>query len=102
MSPETALFESPRPDWGATVIVVELLGGFGGAVVEVVVGVFGVELHHPFSGGDLEVVDVALDTALGALGPDVSSFLNEPTAVSTNALFSGSPTEPPAGPRLRR
>ena len=40
-------------------IVVELLGGFGGEVVEVFVRAFGVEPQHPLRGGDLDVVDVA-------------------------------------------
>ena len=39
-------------------IVVELLGGFGGEVVEVLVRAFGVEPKHPFSGGQLDLVDV--------------------------------------------
>jgi hypothetical protein len=40
--------ESPRFWWGAFVIVVELLDGFGGEVVEVLVRAFGVEARHPF------------------------------------------------------
>ena len=47
-------------------IVVELLGGFGGEVVEVFVGPLGVEPDDPFGGGDLDVVDIAL----GALAAD--------------------------------
>ncbi len=53
MSPETASVESPRHCWGASVIVMELLGGFGGEVVEVLVRAFSVETHHPFGGSDL-------------------------------------------------
>jgi hypothetical protein len=41
------------------VIVVELLGGFGGEVVEVLVRAFGVEPHHPFGGRQFDLVDVA-------------------------------------------
>ena len=40
-------------------IVVELLGGVGGEVVEVLVRAFGVEPLHPFGGAQLDVVDVA-------------------------------------------
>ena len=40
-------------------IVVELLGGFGGEVVEVLVRAFGVEPHDPFRGRQLDLVDVA-------------------------------------------
>ena len=40
-------------------IVVEFLDGLGGEVVEVLVGAFGVEPHHPFGGRQLDLVDVA-------------------------------------------
>ena len=40
-------------------IVVELLDGLGGEVVEVLVRAFGVEPLHPFGGAQLDVVDVA-------------------------------------------
>ena len=40
-------------------IVVELLGGFGGEVVEVLVGAFGVEPHDPLGGRQCDLVDVA-------------------------------------------
>ena len=40
-------------------IVVELLGGGGGEVVEVLVRAFGVEPHHPLGGRELDLVDVA-------------------------------------------
>ena len=40
-------------------IVMELLGGLGGEVVEVLVGTFGVGPDDPFGGGDLDLVDVA-------------------------------------------
>lgn len=43
-------------------IVVEPLDGFGGEVVEVLVGAFGVEPLHPVGGGDFDVVDVAPGT----------------------------------------
>ena len=59
MSPETGCVESPRFWWGASVIVVELLDGLGGEVVEVLVRAFGVEPLHPFGGAQLDVVDVA-------------------------------------------
>ena len=39
-------------------IVVELLGGLGGEVVEILVRAFGVEPHHPLGGGQLDLVDV--------------------------------------------
>ena len=39
-------------------IVVEFLDGLGGEVVEVLVGAFGVEPHHPFGGRQLDLVDV--------------------------------------------
>ena len=39
-------------------IVVELLDGLGGKVVEVLVRAFGVEPLHPFGGAPLDVVDV--------------------------------------------
>jgi hypothetical protein len=40
-------------------MVVELLHGLWGEVVEVVVGPLGVEPLHPFGGGQLDLVDVA-------------------------------------------
>jgi hypothetical protein len=40
------------------VIVVELLGGFGGEVVEVLVRAFGVEPEDPLGGRQLDLVDV--------------------------------------------
>ena len=40
-------------------IVVEVLDGFGGEVVEVLVRSLGVEPHHPLGGGQLDLVDVA-------------------------------------------
>ena len=39
-------------------IVVELLDGLGGEVVEVLVRALGVEPHHPFGGGQFDLVDV--------------------------------------------
>jgi hypothetical protein len=42
-----------------SVLVVELLDGLGGEVVEVLVRAFGVEPHHPFGGRNLDLVDVA-------------------------------------------
>ena len=40
-------------------IVVELLGGFGGEVVEVLVRAFGVEPDDPFGGREFDLVDVS-------------------------------------------
>ena len=40
-------------------IVVELLDGLGGEVVEVLVRAFGVEPLHPFGGAEFDMVDVA-------------------------------------------
>ena len=47
-------------------IVVELLDGLGGEVVELVMGSLGVEPDDPFGGAEFDVVDVAP----GALSPD--------------------------------
>ena len=92
MSPETRFVESPRFWQGASVIVVELLGGLGGEVVEVLVRAFGVEREDPFGGAQLDVVDIAQ-------GPcrRISSFLNDPTVVSARALSKASPTDPTEG-----
>ena len=49
----------PAFGWGASVIVVELLDGFGGEVVEVLVGAFGVEPHDPFGGRQFDLLDGA-------------------------------------------
>jgi hypothetical protein len=59
LSPETVFVESPCLRWGVSVLVVELLDGLGGEVVEVLVRAFGVEPHHPFGGRNLDLVDVA-------------------------------------------
>jgi hypothetical protein len=68
----------------------ELLGGLGGEVVEVLMGAFGVEPHHPFSRGGLDLVDVAP----GSLPAD-EFVLERPD--SANALSGASPTEPTEG-----
>lgn len=73
-------------------IVVELLGGFGGEVVEVLVGPFGVEPHHPFSRGDLGLVDVAPGDF-----PADEFALERADGVSANALSTASPNEPTEG-----
>ena len=83
MSPETDCVESPRLWWGASVIVVELLGGFGDEVVEVLVGRS--VLNHTTHSA------VASSTWLTShQGPcrRMSSFLNDPTVVSASALSS--------------
>lgn len=59
MSPETAFVESPCLWWGAFVIVVELLDGFGREVVEVFVRTLGGEPDDPFGDGELDLVDVS-------------------------------------------
>jgi hypothetical protein len=51
MSPKTGLVLSPRLWWSVFVRVVELSVGFGGEVVGVVVGPFGVDAHEPFGDG---------------------------------------------------
>ena len=73
-------------------IVVELLGGFGGEVVEVLMRAFGVEPHDPFGGRELDLVDVTPGTL-----PADEFVLDDPTVVSASALSSASPTEPTEG-----
>jgi hypothetical protein len=74
------------------VIVVELLDGLGGEVVEVLVRAFGVDhCTHPA---------VPSSTWLTSRqGPcrRMSSFLNDPTVVSARALSRASPTDPTEG-----
>lgn len=56
--PGTRFRESPCGCQGSQ-IVVKLLGGLGGEVVEVLVRPFGVEPVDPVQGVDLDVLDVA-------------------------------------------
>ena len=80
MSPETAFVGSPCLWWGAFVIVVELLDGLGGEVVEVLVRPLGVEPPTHSA--------VASSTWLTSRqGPcrRMTSFLNDPTVVSARS-----------------
>lgn len=76
----------------------ELLGGFGGEVVEVLVRAFGVEPDDPFGGRQLDLVDVApgalpadkfvLERSDSGLGQRVVQSSTEPTEGSTPSSMS--------------
>ena len=66
---------SARSFEGFGVSVVELLGLYGGEVIDRAVGAFGVEPLHPARGGNLDLVDVApgafVVDELGLVEPDL-------------------------------